>query len=203
VLAAPLLAALAVLVLVVDRHVPLVGLPRVGRHGHPFTLWKFRTMRPGTGEPAGFTVRDDERVTTLGARLRRLRLDELPQLWNVVIGDMALLGPRPESPEYVEADSAAWAAVLATPPGIAGPTQVVVHAWEAHVTSVRTYRDDVLPRKLEVDAWYVASASPAIDFDVARSVLRTVVRPDRPTPVHDRLARELPETLAAIDVERP
>jgi lipopolysaccharide/colanic/teichoic acid biosynthesis glycosyltransferase len=195
----PLVAALAVLVLVADRHAPLVGLPRVGRDGRPFTLWKLRTMRRQGGTPATFTVRDDERITPLGRRLRRYRLDELPQLWNVVSGEMSLIGPRPESPEFVDDDAEAWRTVLVVPPGIAGATQVVVHAWEAQVTSAATYRDEVLPRKLEVDAWYVSNASPAVDLDVARSILRSVASPDRPTAVHRRLASALPTTLAAID----
>ena len=199
VVAAPVLAVLALLVLVVDRQRPFVGLPRVGQEGVPFTLWKLRTMRPADGEAVTFTVRDDRRITALGTRLRRYRLDELPQLWNVVVGDMALIGPRPESPDHVDVDSAAWAAVLRGRPGIAGPTQVVVHAWEAEVTSVDTYRREVLPRKLEVDAWYVGNASASVDLDVARSVLRSIARPDRETPVHRRLARALPDTLAAID----
>lgn len=196
---APLVVALAVLVLLVDRQGPFVGLDRVGREGRSFTLWKLRTMRPAAGTAAAFTLRDDRRITALGRRLRRYRLDELPQLWNVVRGDMALLGPRPESPEYVDEAEAGWPLVLAVPPGIAGATQVVVHAWEARVTSLATYRDEVLPRKLEVDAWYVTHASPAVDLDIVRSVLRSVARPEQPTPVHRRLADELPRTLAAID----
>jgi lipopolysaccharide/colanic/teichoic acid biosynthesis glycosyltransferase len=195
----PLVAALAVLVLLADRQAPFVGLPRVGRHGRPFTLWKLRTMRHQPGAAATFTVRDDERITALGHRLRRWRLDELPQLWNVVRGDMALIGPRPEAPEFVDDVDGPWAAVLTVPPGIAGATQVVVHAWEAQVTSLATYRDEVLPRKLEVDAWYVDHATPRVDLDVARSILRSVAQPDRPTAVHRRLADELPATLAAID----
>ena len=195
----PLVAALALIVLVVDRQAPFVGLPRVGRHGRRFTLWKLRTMRPGAGTTATFTVQDDARVTALGRRLRRSRLDELPQLWNVVRGEMALIGPRPEAPEFVDDGDGTWQAVLAAPPGIAGATQVVVHAWEARITSQTTYRDEVLPHKLAVDAWYVEHASPAVDLDVTRSILRSVAQPDRPTAVHRRLATALPATMAAID----
>ena len=197
VLACPLLAALAVLVLVVDRQPPLVGLPRVGRAGTTFTLWKLRTMRADPHDGRAFTVHDDERVTRLGRLLRRYRVDELPQLWNVVRGDMALLGPRPESPAYVAGDGS-WDAVLASPPGIAGPTQVVVHGWEARLGSATAYRREVLPRKLEVDRWYVSHASPAVDLDVLRSLLRSVRDPDTPTAVHRRLAVALPDTMAAI-----
>ncbi len=198
VLAGPALAVLALLITLVDRQAPLVGLPRVGRGGRPFTLWKLRTMRAGIDDPVAFTVRDDQRVTPLGARLRRYRLDELPQLWNVARGDMALLGPRPESPRYVDDDDG-WRAVLAVPPGIAGATQVVIHGWESRVDTVDVYRDEVLPHKLDIDRWYVTHASPAIDVDVLRSVLRSVVTPDAPTRVHRRLADALPATMHAID----
>jgi len=195
---APVLAGLALLVLVVDRQGPVVGLARVGRAGHPFTLWKLRTMRASDGPGADFTVQDDPRITQLGQRLRRYRLDELPQLWNVVRGEMALLGPRPEAPDHVDLRDPAWSAALATPPGIAGPTQVVIHGWEARVDAVATYRDEVLPHKLTIDGWYVTHASPATDFDVLRSLLRSVTDPDRETAVHRRLEVALPGTMAAI-----
>ena len=195
---APVLAAIAGLVLLADRHHPFVGLARIGQGGRPFTLWKLRTMRSGAGPGAGFTVQGDPRITALGHRLRRYRLDELPQLWNVGRGEMALLGPRPEAPDYVDPGDPAWSAALATPPGIAGPTQVVIHGWEARVDAVATYRDEVLPHKLTIDGWYVAHASPAADFDVLRSLLRSVTDPDRETAVHRRLQAALPDTMAAI-----
>jgi len=196
---APVLAGLALLVVALDRQAPVVGLARVGRAGRPFTLWKLRTMREGDEPGADFTVLGDPRITGLGERLRRYRLDELPQLWNVVRGDMALLGPRPEAADYVDLDEPAWAAALVTPPGIAGPTQIVIHGWESRVDRVETYRQEVLPHKLAVDGWYVAHASPAVDLDVLRSLFRSVTAPDRPTAVHRRLQVALPETMAAID----
>jgi lipopolysaccharide/colanic/teichoic acid biosynthesis glycosyltransferase len=198
VLVAPVLAALAVIIALVDRQRPLVGLPRVGRDGRPFTLWKLRTMRTAGDDSRAITVRDDRRVTALGARLRRYRLDELPQLWNVTVGDMALLGPRPETPAYVDHAREGWQVVLATPPGIAGATQIVIHGWESRIDSVAAYRDEILPRKLEIDRWYVEHASPAVDLDVLRSVVRSVLTPDATTAVHRRLAGALPATMAAI-----
>jgi lipopolysaccharide/colanic/teichoic acid biosynthesis glycosyltransferase len=194
---APLLVALALAIAVVDRQRPLVGLGRVGRHGRRFTLWKLRTMRTGPGHDQAFTVQDDARVTPLGRRLRRYRLDELPQLWNVIRGDMALLGPRPEAIENVD-EAAAWAGVLTTPPGIAGPTQLVIHGWESRLTTIEQYRMEVLPHKLVVDGWYVAEASPAVDLDVVRSLLRSVRDPDADTAVHRRVRVALPSTMDAI-----
>jgi lipopolysaccharide/colanic/teichoic acid biosynthesis glycosyltransferase len=195
----PLILALGLAVRVTSPGPAFHRATRV-RPGGTFTLYKLRTMRVGAADSGpGITAAGDRRVTRLGGALRRSKLDELPQLWNVVRGDMALIGPRPEAPEFVDDVDGPWAAVLTVPPGIAGATQVVVHAWEAQVTSLATYRDEVLPRKLEVDAWYVDHATPRVDLDVARSILRSVAQPDRPTAVHRRLADELPATLAAID----
>src|SRR5205807_1072853 len=107
ILVAPL-AALAAVVRRTDPGPGLVGLPRVGRNGATFRIWKLRSMRTGaTTAAAGglpITQPGDPRVTPFGAKLRERRLDELPQLLNVVRGDMALIGPRPETPEYVDLD---------------------------------------------------------------------------------------------------
>jgi len=196
-LVAPLLLVLAGLVTALDRQPPLVGLPRVGRGGRRFTMWKVRTMR-GTGGSGSITVLGDDRITPLGARLRRFRLDELPQLWNVVRGDMALIGPRPETPDLVDLDDAGWRAVLSVPPGIAGATQVVIHGREAQVRSVDEYVSSVLPHKVEIDRWYVRHASLAVDVDVLRSVVRSIRVPDGETAVHRRLRRSLPSAMAAV-----
>ncbi len=200
---APLTALLAALLRLVDRGPALVGLPRVGQQGRPFTMWKLRTMRAEDGPAAAFTVADDPRVTRLGHWLRRYRLDELPQLWNVARGDMALLGPRPEAASYVDLDDDRWRQVLAARPGIAGPTQVVIHGWEADVRSVDEYLDHVLPWKLEIDGWYVREAGPGLDGAVLRSLVRSVVAPEHETAVHRRLERDLPETLRAIRARTP
>jgi lipopolysaccharide/colanic/teichoic acid biosynthesis glycosyltransferase len=165
-------------------------------------MWKVRTMRDRPGRGGTITLRGDDRITPLGRRLRALRLDELPQLWNVVRGDMALLGPRPEAPDHVDPAQDAWAASLALVPGIAGPTQVVIHGWEAHIDDVATYREEVLPHKLAVDAWYGTHASPAVDLAVVTSLVATVRHPDRETAVHRRLEAALPETMAAIRTGR-
>src|SRR2546422_11242126 len=105
---APLLAVVAVLVKTEDGGSVFFRQERVGIRGRRFRIWKFRTMVPDAGARGlPLTVGGDSRVTRIGAWLRRLKLDELPQLFNVLVGDMSLVGPRPEVPRYVACYGAA------------------------------------------------------------------------------------------------
>src|SRR4029077_17632653 len=113
----PLLAALAVFILWNDGPPILFSQTRVGRRGKPFRIWKFRMMRAGS-QGSAITAAGDSRVSRPGAVLRRYKLDELPQLFNVLKGDMSLVGPRPEAPEYVQLESPIWQAVLQVRPGV-------------------------------------------------------------------------------------
>src|SRR5262245_39812971 len=123
----PLLAVLALLVRATSPGPALFRQTRIGRNGRPFVLLKLRTMCTDTRctGPA-ITAGADPRITPLGARLRRIKLDELPQLWNVLRGDMSLVGPRPELPSYVARYTAAERAVLRIRPGITDPASL---AW--------------------------------------------------------------------------
>ena len=129
---APVLAGIGAMIALVDGLPVLFRHLRVGRGGRDFRLYKFRTMRPLAGaEGGGFDPGDTRRVTRFGAFLRRTKLDELPQLWNVLRGDMSMVGPRPERPELL-VDLA-----LAIPffeermrdvkPGLTGLAQVNLH----------------------------------------------------------------------------
>lgn len=181
-LCAPVIAVLAVLKRLEDRGPAFVRLPRVGRHGRRFDMLKLRTMRVGGGAP--ITAGEDDRITPLGRRLRRLRLDELPQLVHVAKGEMALIGPRPEAPELVEGPE--WATVLQARPGIAGPTQLVFEEIESRLPAVDTaayYAEHVLPRKLRVDQWYVDNASPLVDLRVCVGLVQRFVLHRPPTAV--------------------
>lgn len=178
---APLLALLAVIVRIVDGSPALVRLPRAGRDAATFSLVKFRTMHQPKGalraEGSPLTAGADARVTRLGAILRSTHLDEAPQLWNVIRGEMALLGPRPETPEYVS-DDEAWQRALTAKPGIAGATQLLASGWEARLApgpaGDHDYREVILPAKLAVDAWYVANATARIDGQIIVALLRNM-----------------------------
>ena len=121
--AAPVILVLACLVRITSPGPAFLGQTRVGRDGAPFRMWKLRTMRAGV-PPLAVKVRDDPRLTPLGRVLRRWSLDELPQLVNVVLGDMSLVGPRPSLPtEVPPSGRGAWTR-LEVKPGLTGPWQV-------------------------------------------------------------------------------
>jgi lipopolysaccharide/colanic/teichoic acid biosynthesis glycosyltransferase len=126
---------------------------RVGRGGKPFTLVKLRSMRASTGGPQ-VTARRDPRVTAVGALLRRTKLDELPELWNVLRGDMSFVGPRPEVPGYVDLADPVWARILKVRPGLTDPVTLRLRDEEALMETVagadrdRYYRESLQPVKL-------------------------------------------------------
>jgi len=125
----------------------------MGRSRVPFTLVKFRTMRNGPGGP-GVTAGDDRRITSVGRVLRRTKLDELPELWNVLQGEMSLVGPRPESPRYIVAAEPRWNRVLSVRPGLTDPTTLTLLDEEALLAAVagdreEFYVEELLPKKLD------------------------------------------------------
>lgn len=123
ILCSPLLVAIT-LVGLVDTGSPLFRQARIGRHGKPFTLVKFRSMRPGTASVATHLASSRD-ITRLGRFLRRTKLDELPQLWNVLKGEMSLVGPRPSLPsQHALISARERLGVLQARPGITGLAQI-------------------------------------------------------------------------------
>lgn len=208
VVTAPLSAAVWLLVRVVDGPPAIVRLPRIGQGGDEFAMDKFRSMtvQSPTGQAGGaaLTVGADPRVTPLGRRLRHYRLDELPQLVNVVRGEMALLGPRPETPLYVDLDDERWQAVVAALPGIAGPTQVLIHDFEAGlaVDDLKRYEAEMVPVKLAIDQWYLGHASAAVDLLVLLALVQRFLLRRPTTTLHGRLERDIPEVADLLDRHR-
>lgn len=137
---------------------------RVGRFGRDFRLYKFRsmTMLPGS-EQGSFDAGKRQRVTRLGRFLRQTKLDELPQLWNVLRGDMSLVGPRPEVRQWVEAYPDRWARVHQLRPGITDPASIQFRNEEEILARAsdpeRTYRELVLPQKLTLYEAYSRTQS--------------------------------------------
>lgn len=145
---------------------------RVGLNGREFMLFKFRTMRPDSAQSGpAVTASDDPRITPLGRVLRRWKLDELPQLWNVLRGDMALVGPRPEVPQYV----ALWPAdarteILSVRPGLTDPAFLDLPS-EEHALSQAAdpqvyYREELLPKKVALYLRYIRERSAIGDLAI-------------------------------------
>lgn len=153
---------------------------RVGRDGHHFEMLKFRKMRhAATGGP--LTVADDERFTPIGRLLTLTKLDELPQLWNVLRGDMRLVGPRPEVPEFVAQYRDSYDPILTVRPGITGPA-AVEFASEGHLLAAQTdprrfYEEHLMPRKISIDIAYVQNRTHLGDLRIlAATVLVPLFR---------------------------
>lgn len=177
-LLSPVLLAAAVWVKLDSPGPVLFRQTRVGRFGVPFTIHKFRTMRVEPG--AAITVGADPRITRSGQVLRQSKLDELPQLWDVLRGAMSLVGPRPELPRYVDLYPADLRAqVLAVRPGITDPASLAFSR-EAELLAAaadpeREYREVILPAKLRLSADYAARASLATDLRLILATLARVV----------------------------
>jgi lipopolysaccharide/colanic/teichoic acid biosynthesis glycosyltransferase len=185
VLGAPLWAAVAAAVRLDSDGPVLHRARRMGRHGTTVTVLKFRTMvLDAPGGPA-VTASGDDRVTRIGRVLRATKLDEVPQLLNVVAGDMGLVGPRPEDPRYLEVYSEDQRRVLlGQRPGITSPASVAYRHEEAVLAGAddvdAAYRSQVLPAKLVIDTEYFARRSLTGDLGV---IWATVVAVARRRPV--------------------
>ncbi len=166
VITAPLVAVLALAVRMESPGDPIYRQTRIGKDGRPFQIYKLRTMINGaefTGAGMAIT-QGDERITRLGRMLRRYSLDELPNLWNVLRGDMAIVGPRPTIPVQVEQYTERQRGRLAVKPGITGWAQINGRAalpW---------------PERIELDLWYVEHRSLALDLRILGRTAGLVLR---------------------------
>ena len=166
ILTAPLWAALAVAIKLESRGPVLYRAKRIGRDEQPFPMLKFRKMYDGAQGPA-LTMGDDERFTRMGRFLAHSKLDELPQLWNVLKGDMSFVGPRPEDARYVRAHHEAYRRVLAVRPGITGLSQIRYREEFEHLVGddfEAFYLNTLLPTKLAIDQYYVDHQSWVLDM---------------------------------------
>jgi lipopolysaccharide/colanic/teichoic acid biosynthesis glycosyltransferase len=167
VVTAPVVLAAAVAVKLDSPGSAFYAGPRVGRAGRPFRIHKLRTMRAGEG-PA-ITAGDDPRITRVGRFLRRTKIDELPQLFNVVKGEMSLVGPRPEDPDYVALYTPEQRRLLSVRPGITGPAALAFADEETILRGgdgEKRYLEQVMPRKLALELSYLEGASFASDVGI-------------------------------------
>jgi lipopolysaccharide/colanic/teichoic acid biosynthesis glycosyltransferase len=182
----PALLLVALAILILDGRPVFFRQERVGLRGRSFWIWKFRTMRPGARDEEYplITVAGDPRVTRLGRWLRTFKLDEWPQLINVLAGEMSLIGPRPEVRRYVDLDQPVWQSVLSVRPGITDLATLAYvdeeRALATHSDLETCYRETVLPAKLALNLRYLERRSMRTDIRLILLTLRHVLRLGRP-----------------------
>jgi len=177
----PLLLLLGIAVWATMGSPVLFAQRRPGLHGKPFTMFKFRTMRPPRGDEAG-TTSDARRLTRLGRVLRRTSLDELPELWNVLRGDMSLVGPRPLLMEYLDRYTPQQARRHEVKPGMTGWAQV-------HGRNTISWED-----RFQLDLWYVENRCLLLDL---RIILISIWKVLRQEDIHAAAHAPMPEFLGS------
>lgn len=208
----PLLLGCALVLRWRDGTPILFRQPRVGAGGRLFSIVKFRTMRP---EPGGaqVTTASDPRVTPLGRVLRRFKLDELPQLWNVVRGEMSFVGPRPEVPVYADRHAAAFRRLSDLRPGITDWSSLSFRDEERLLSQAAGHADFyiavLLPRKLALARLYRRHASPVLDVRLILATLAAIAHLERvvlffagPVVLHARRGLLEPRTLRSFKLHQ-
>ncbi|MEX1028195.1 MAG: sugar transferase [Candidatus Paceibacterota bacterium] len=172
----PLLASISLAIVVFDGQPVLFRQRRVGRHGSEFTIFKFRTMRSRPGGPE-VTADGDDRITRTGQLLRKSKMDELPQLFNVLKGEMSLVGPRPEVPRYVRLYNDDQRRVLELKPGITDPASIKYRDENALLANAedleREYIQTIMPDKISINLSYAAEQNFRSDMAV---LVKTLLR---------------------------
>ena len=154
---------------------------RVGKNGKEFKLFKFRTMRVGADKSGSLTVgMRDSRITVIGFHLRKYKLDELPQLFNVLIGDMSFVGPRPEVPKYVAMYDVEQKSVLKVKPGITDYASIVYSEENDLLANAENpeelYIQRIMPAKLKLNMRYINEMSLATDIKVILKTLGKIFK---------------------------
>lgn len=197
IVAAPVIVVSGLAVMLSSGAPVLFRQQRVGRHGKEFSLYKLRTMKPSSSGPQ-ITSGNDARITRLGSFFRHTKLDELPTLWNVVRGDMSLVGPRPEVPRFVKLEDPAWQKILTVRPGITDPVTLQLRSEADLLATVagdteQFYVDKLQPEKLKGYLAYLEQRSWQGDLKVLFRTVAAVVVPHGAAHVSlDKVSR-LPE----------
>ena len=178
-LLSPLFVIIILLTIILDGERPFFVQQRVGKGGRLFSFYKFRTMKPGlASEKHDFNAGETSRITPLGKILRKTKLDELPQLLNVLKGEMSLVGPRPEVKKWTLVYPERWEVVHRVKPGITDNASIMFrHEEELLADAVSpedAYRETILPKKLEIYTDYVNSRSFSGDIKILLKTMKAV-----------------------------
>lgn len=172
----PLLIFITLLVLINSGYPIIYRQKRVGKNWEIFNLYKFRTMSIGAEEQGYVCKKDDERVTTIGRLLRKYKLDELPQLFNVLKGDMSFVGPRPEILEFAEHYNVQFNKILITKPGITDFASIQFRDEFDFIGDRKNtdeyYLQEILPQKFKINSEYLRKSNIFFDINL---ILRTLI----------------------------
>lgn len=179
ILLAPVFVVISLWIWFYDRGPVLFPHRRVGQHGWPFKMFKFRSMVVDAGKLGPqLTIGDDRRITPVGRLLRASKMDELPQLWNVLRGEMSLVGPRPEVEAFVQLYTAGQREVLRLQPGITDPASFAFYNESELLGQAadpdQFYREKLMPEKIRINLEYAAHANVLTDLVV---ILATLAKP--------------------------
>lgn len=184
VILSPLLIVCSLLVIVSSTGPIFFRQLRIGRDGQVFELFKFRTMRVSK-DGLLITASTDNRITPLGRFLRKWKLDELPELYNVLKGEMSFVGPRPEVPELVDLSNPLWRIILASRPGITDPVTLTLRDEEAVLAMAEDkeqyYRTVIQPYKLRGYIRYLEGKSFWGDIAIIARTVKVILAPTRPS----------------------
>jgi len=200
----PLLAAASIAIRLESGGPVLFHQLRVGRGRKPFRTLKLRTMRVEQVASSQITAAGDRRITRVGRVLRKTKLDELPQLWNVLKGEMSIVGPRPEVPRYVEAYRPEWQKLFEVRPGITDLASLTFRDEEALLASAhdpeRAYREIIMPMKLSIAIESVERSSIGHDLAVIGRTALSVIR--IPSRRQAAVLAEVRRRIEALNRER-
>lgn len=182
VLLSPLFVLSSLIVILDSPGNPFYGGWRAGKDGKRFRMWKFRTMVKNADQiGSAITTRRDPRITRVGAFLRKSKLDELPQFFNLLLGDLTLVGPRPEDPGITDQYTAEQKEIFKVKPGITGPTQLHYTALEAETIpdgaeARQYYVERILDQKLQLDLEYLKKRTVVSDLQVITQTVLLMAR---------------------------
>jgi lipopolysaccharide/colanic/teichoic acid biosynthesis glycosyltransferase len=173
----PILFVVIVFILSDSRGGAFFHQIRVGKDGVEFKLHKFRTMKPAAENSGQLTVgMRDSRITKVGYYLRKSKLDEMPQLWNILVGEMSVVGPRPEVPKYVTLYNAQQRLVLSVKPGLTDYASIKFvkenEILEKSSNPEQTYIDEIMPEKLALNIEYISDQNFGVDLMI---IFKTVI----------------------------
>ncbi len=176
----PILLIIYILIKTESKGPSLYAQKRIGKDGKPFKLLKFRTMREGSDKGNQITIGKDERITKIGQHLRKYKLDELPQLVNVIKGEMSLVGPRPEVEKYVRLYTPEQRVVLSVLPGItdyasihySNENEILGKAKDPH----KMYVEEIMPKKIEYNMKYIKDPSLSQYFKIIFLTVSKIIK---------------------------